>query len=339
MTREQVEALVAHGTFPEGQAAEQLIETHISFVILCTTKVYKLKKSVDLGFLDFSTVEKRKHFVEEELRLNQRLCPAMYLRTWPVTQYEGRYRIGGEGNVIDHALEMERIDRALEMDRMLERGLVHTADIDRVLEVLIPFHQGATIIRGKVSAADLYADFADVAGITEFCAATLGPAQATFLTESIAFAQRFLQAHTELITARDREGFIRDVHGDLHAGNIFLTEPPMLFDCIEFDAHYRRIDLLNELAFFTMELDHAGYPELGKHLMHTYNSAFPVMRTAQEEELYLFYKLYRANVRMKINAIRAQQPGTAPEQADRKALFESYFKLYMAYWEGLKGSA
>jgi len=340
MIREQIDELVAHGGFPQDLAAVDLIETHISYVILCTSKVYKIKKAVNLGFLDFSTVEKRKHFVEDELLLNHRLCPVMYLRTLPVTLHEGRYVIGGtDGEVIDHALEMERIDNALEMDRMLARGLVHTDDIDRVLEVLIPFHRGATIIRGKVTAADIASDFADVAGITEYCAAALGPAQAAALTASIAFAKYFLATHAELIAERDREGFIRDVHGDLHAGNIFLTERPLLFDCIEFDAHYRRIDLLNELAFFTMELDFAGYPDLGEHLMRRYNSDFPVMRTAEEESLYLFYKLYRANVRMKINAIRAQQVNDAPEQAKRKALFEGYFNLYSAYWTRLKAEA
>jgi hypothetical protein len=260
----------------------------------------------------------------------------MYLRTLPVTVHEGHYRFGGEGEVIDHALEMERIDRALEMDRLLAQGLVHTTDIDRVLEVLIPFHRGAEVIRGKVTAADLLADLADVERITDFCSDALGPAQAASLTESIAFAERFLAAHAELIATRDREGFIRDVHGDLHAGNIFLTDPPLLFDCIEFDAHYRRIDLLNELAFFTMELDFAGYPDLGEHLMRRYNDAFPVMRSAAEEALYLFYKMYRANVRMKINGIRTQQVDDAPERAKRTALFERYFNMYMAYGERLK---
>ena len=324
---------------PEGRVPEALVETHISWVLLCPGRVYKIKKAVRLSFLDFSTIAQRKHFVEEELRLNQRLAPAVYLCALPVHLHEGRYRIGGNaGEVVDHALEMQRLDNRLEMDVLLAQDKVGTADIDRVLQVLIPFHQGAEIIRGKVTATDIGDDFADVGQITDFCASTLGAAQAAELRASIAFAKSFLTAHAELIAQRDREGFTRDVHGDLHAGNIFLTDPPTLFDCIEFSPHFRQIDLLNELAFFTMELEFAGHPELSTHLMQRYNSSFQVMRNAAEEQLYRFYKLYRANVRLKVNAIRVQQTTDAAERAEGTELFTRYFELYVGYWKELVGA-
>ena len=339
MTREQIAALMARGECPQGSAPEKLVETHISWVLLCNARVYKIKKDVKLSFLDFSTVEKRKYFVEQELLLNQRLAPEVYLRALPVHLHDGRYRIGGaEGELVDHALEMKRLDNSLEMDVLLARNKVGPADIDRVLKVLIPFHQRAEIIRGRVRAADLIADFADVGQIKDFCASTLGAAQGEDLSASIVFAKAYLTGHADLIKQRDREGFTRDVHGDLHAGNIFLTEPPVLFDRIEFNPHFRQIDLLNELAFFTMELEFAGHPELSDHLIDRYNKAFPLIRNDPEEQLFLFYKLYRANVRMKVNAIRVQQVGEAGERARRTDLFKRYFDRYMSYWKALQAS-
>jgi aminoglycoside phosphotransferase family enzyme len=339
MTREQIDELAAHGAYPEDQVVEKVIETHISFVLLCTDRVYKIKKPVTMSFLDFSSIEKRKYFVEQELILNQRLCPEIYLRTLDVSFHEGRYRIGGkEGEVIDHALEMMRLDNEREMDILLEKGLVGTEDIDRVLDVLIPFHQEALLIHGHVAADDLFSDFADVAQITDYCAFALGEPQAALLSESISFVKGYLTAQEELLATRDAEGFVRDVHGDLHAGNIFLTERPVLFDCIEFNPHFRQIDLLNELAYFTMELDFAGYPELGEHLIREYNGRFPVMRNPKEERLFLFYKLYRANVKMKVTAIRAEQSTDASERSEQRKHFELYFKLYQQYLEKLKNA-
>lgn len=340
MTREQMDALMARGEFPDGNVPVQLVETHISWVLLCNTKVYKIKKPLKLSFLDFSSQAKRKYFVEQELLLNQRLAPKVYLRALPVYLHAGRYRIGGtEGELVDHALEMKRLDNALEMDVRLAQGKVGRTDIDQILEVLIPFHRNAEIIRGRVTAVELLADFADVAQIQTFCTSTMGEERGADLGASLTYVEAFLAEQAALIEQRDREGFVRDVHGDLHAGNIFLTQPPTLFDCIEFSPHFRQIDLLNELAFFTMELEFAGYPDLGEHLMERYNSAFPVIRNAAEQRLYLFYKLYRANVRMKVNAIRVQQTQDAAERAKRLELFAGYFKLYIGYWKALQASS
>ncbi len=336
MTRTQIEELMARGKFPDGGVPEKLVETHISWVILCSDRVYKIKKAVKLSFLDFSTITQRKYFVEQELLLNRRLAPEVYLRVLPVHQEEERFRIGGtQGELVDHALEMKRLDHRLEMDVLLAQGRVGIGDVDRILAVLLPFHQGAEIIRGRTSAAGLLADLADVGQVTDHCTRTLGAMQGAALTASITFAERFLDAHAELILQRDREGFTRDVHGDLHARNIFLTDPPVLFDCIEFDPHLRRIDLLNELAFFTMELEFAGHPELARHLIDRYNAAFPVIRNEAEQRLYRFYQLYRASIRLKVNAIAAQQPG---EHAAEATLFERYFEHYTSCWNALEAS-
>lgn len=322
-----------HAKLPQNQTAEKLLETHISWVLLCSDYAYKIKKPLKLSFLDFSNLAKRKYFVEEELKLNQRLCPQVYVRVLPVYFFDGQYNVGGnEGKLVDYALEMKRLDNGLEMDELLAKGLVTNSDIDKVLKVLIPFHQRAEIIHEPPKAEELIEDFSDIAQIEGFCKSTLGQSEANALNESISFVQRYLRAHSELITSRAQEGFVRDVHGDLHAGNIFLTEVPILFDCIEFNPHFRQIDLLNELAFFTMELEFAGYPELSTYLMESYNHEFPIIRNAKEESLYLFYKLYRTNVRMKVTAINLQQLHNEKERLKKLKIFKQYFELYMNYW-------
>jgi aminoglycoside phosphotransferase family enzyme/predicted kinase len=318
---------------PNDQTAEKLLETHISWVLLCADHVYKIKKPLKLSFLDFSSLAQRKYFVEQELRLNQRLCPQVYLRVLPIYFFEGQFHIGGkEGRLVDYALEMKRLDNGLEMDELLAKGLVTKSDIDRVLKVLIPFHQQAEVIQGSTKIDELITDFTDIAQITDFCKSTLGEAEANKLSESISFVQVYLRAQSALIESRAQEGFVRDVHGDLHAGNIFLTEEPILFDCIEFNPHFRQIDLLNELAFFTMELEFAGHPELSTYLIESYNHVFPIIRNAKEESLYLFYKLYRANVRMKVTAIGLQQSHHDEELLKKLKIFKQYFELYMNYW-------
>jgi aminoglycoside phosphotransferase family enzyme len=287
---------------------------------------------VKLSFLDFSTLAQRKYYVEEELRLNQRLTHDIYLQTLPISELEKRYTIGGEaGEVVDYALEMKRLDNSREMDILLAEGKVDVRDMDSVAEVLRNFHLNTSILRGKLTAELLYEDFADIAQIKDFCAENIGTEAAEQLMNSIASAKRFLNIKSELILSRDAEGFTRDCHGDLHSGNIFLLDEPVLFDCIEFNEHFRQIDILNELAFFTMDLEFAGRQDLSNHFMQAYRSGWDIIRNESEAELYLFYKLYRANVRVKVNAIKTMQSDNPETRHHRLALFEDYFQLFCSY--------
>jgi aminoglycoside phosphotransferase family enzyme len=324
------------GRLPEGRKVEKLITTHISWVLLTEDRVYKIKKPLKLSFLDFSSVERRKHFAEEELRLNQRLCKEVYLSVLPILEGSGGLHIGqGVGTIVGYALEMKRLDNSREMDVLLAKGEVGEEDMDRMLKVLVPFHQNAEVVQGKVNAKALFEDFADIEQILEFCNETLGIEAGQKLMDSIAMVKEFLEKHSELILHRDAEGFTRDGHGDLHSGNIFLLEKPMLFDCIEFNPHFRQIDILNELAFFTMDLEFAGRKDLSEYFIQGYNRVFPVMRNIEEEALYLFYKLYRANVRVKVNAIQCQGAESEEERQEHLALFKAYFQLYKSYCSSL----
>ncbi|MDA0974034.1 MAG: hypothetical protein O2867_09905 [Bacteroidetes bacterium] len=332
MTEEQVHSLKEEGYLPEGRQVEKLTTTHISWVLLCKDRVYKIKKPIALSFLDFSTLELRKFYSEEELRLNQRLCKDIYLSVLPIHQGSGGWRIGeGEGPVMDYALEMRRLDNSCEMDVLLAKGEVGTKDMDHVLKVLVPFHQKAEVMKNKVTSDALFKDFADLRQIQGFIMDTLGPEAEKRLLDSIAMVKDFLEEKSALLLKRDQEGFVRDGHGDLHSGNIFLLEEPVLFDCIEFNPHFRQIDLLNELAFFTMELEFAGRRDLSDYFIAGYNGLFPVMRNAEEEALYLFYKLYRANVRVKVNAIQCQGAESEEERQEHLALFKAYFQLFSSY--------
>lgn len=337
MTEEQVHSLKEEGHLPEGSQVEKLASTHISWVLLCKDHVYKIKKPIALSFLDFSTLELRKFYCEEELRLNQRLCKDMYLRVLPIHQGSGGWHIGeGKGPVADYALEMRRLDNSREMDVLLAKGEVGTKDMDHVLKVLVPFHQKADVVKGKVTADGLFEDFADLQQIQGFTKDTLGQEAEEQLLDSIAMVKDFLEEKSALLLKRDQEGFVRDGHGDLHSGNIFLLEEPVLFDCIEFNPHFRQIDILNELAFFTMELEFAGRMDLSDYFIAGYNRLFPVMRNAEEEALYLFYKLYRANVRVKVNAIQCQGAESEEKRQEHLSLFKAYLRLYTYYLDRIK---
>jgi hypothetical protein len=150
-------------------------------------------------------------------------------------------------------------------------------------------------------------DFGDIRNIAEFVAQTLGVAQHQQLTQDLQLAQGFLERHADFLEQRRQAGWIRDVHGDLHAANIFLYPEPVVFDCIEFNDHFRQIDVLSELAFLCMDLDVRGHAELKSTFLKAYQLQFPVLRTGAEQAVFRFFKAYRANVRAKVAAFRAQQ--------------------------------
>ena len=337
MNEEHIHALNSKGILPGGRRVLDLVSTHISWVLLCSDRAYKIKKPLKLSFLDFSTLALRKYYVEEELRLNQRLTHDVYLQTLPVRNLGDRYIIGGDaGEVIDYALEMVRLDNSREMGVLLKQRRVSAADMDSVAEILRNFHLNTAILHGKLTANLLYEDYADIAQIKAFCIDHIGTEGADLLMDSIKTAEQFLNNMAQLILARDAEGFTRDCHGDLHSGNIFLTDEPVLFDCIEFNEHFRQIDILNELAFFAMDLEFARRQDLSDYFMDAYCAGWDVIRNESEAELFLFYKLYRANVRVKVNAFKTMQANNPETREDRLTLFKDYFKLFCSYHEQLR---
>jgi len=339
MTEDQIHKLVASGKFPAQQKCQQIITTHISWILLCPDYVYKIKKPIHLSFVDFSTLEKREYYCKQELSLNQRLVKDMYLEVLPIIHANGVYSIGlNEGEVVDYTLVMRRFDNTKEMSRLLENGKVNESDIVKIAEQLIDFHRGTPIVKGYVTPKVLLEDFNDIEQIQPFVKEKAGEVAANQLSETISLANQFIDDRSAVIQQRDQEGFTRDCHGDLHSGNIFLLTTPVIFDCIEFNEHLRRIDILNELAFFCMDLEFYGRSDLSKCFMETYNKVFPVIRNQSEDQLFLFYKLYRANVKVKVNAIKAMQAEDPQTTEARSKLFLKYFELLLNYSNSLKAA-
>lgn len=316
MTREQINNLITGGEFPEQTIQRELVETHISWVILCDKFVYKIKKPVDYSFLNFSTLELRKYFCEREIFLNKRLTPDVYLEVLPVLGNGCKIKIGdGDGAIIDYVVRMKKLDTTKQMDRLLQDGKVSVKDIQNLAERIASFHQTAEIIR-DLDAMDIRVKFNDLDSIKETITMHSRESYGKIIQETIEFSDHFLEGNKQLLEERLKAGFYRDCHGDLHSRNIFLLPEPTPFDCIEFNDELRQIDVLNEVAFLCMDLDAFDRQDLSEEFLNHYNQFFSAMKTPEERALFVYYKMYRANIRAKVNGLRAM---SATGDDDRKA--------------------
>ena len=304
----EIKALIAHGNFPEKCPEPELIETHISWVILCNKYAYKIKKPVNYGFLDFSTLEKRNYYCKQEVLLNRRLVDNIYLGVVPVINNNGKFEILKDlkEEAIDYAVMMHKMDNDKRMDNMLKRGEVSERHMESIAEVLVKFHKKAPVIY-KTDPFNVQHNFNDILKEKSFLSKELGAVASGQIDNALIVSGEFIQSHEILFKKRAEFGFIRDVHGDLHSRNIFLYNEPLIFDCIEFNDDIRQIDILSELAFFCMDLEAFGYSNLSEYFIRYYNQIFQVMNLATEKMLFIYYKAYRANVRAKVNALRAKE--------------------------------
>ncbi|AEV98650.1 hypothetical protein A4D02_34865 [Niastella koreensis] len=330
MTKEQINKLLTAGQFPE-PCNPVLVETHISWVVIGDHYVYKIKKPVHYSFLDFSTLEKRKFYCEREIALNKRLTEDLYLGVQPVRLLSGGYIIGGEkGEIVDFSVEMRKIDNDLQMDVMLPKNSVTKDDIRRLAEKIASFHKHTTIMYDK-DLFDIQKKFNDLGSEKPILIESINRSMGAVIDRAIKVSNEFTHKNISLLTNRLNNGYVRDCHGDLHTRNIFLFPNPQPFDCIEFNDDYRQIDVLNEIAFLCMDLDAAGRQDLSDLFVKFYNDLFPAMRTAEEYQLFVYYKSYRANIRAKVNSLRARSAGNETEKTDWLRQSEGYLKLMEQY--------
>ncbi|MFZ5484999.1 MAG: AAA family ATPase [Pseudomonadota bacterium] len=303
--------LLDPAAYPHPVAAVRLIETHISWVLLAGDYAYKIKRPVDFGFLDFSSLDKRHACCVEEIRLNQRLAPSTYLDVVPVT----RSGLRGHGDVLDWAVRM----RAFPAEATLDRATRLTAaQIDAIAERIADFHRAlppcpADCPYGSPEAVigPALDNFRQISALLPRLGAA--PDHAARLAALAAWTQaRHERLHAHF-AARKRDGFVRECHGDLHLGNIaWLSTPsgdgePLIFDCLEFNPDLRHIDVISELAFLAMDLHAHDRPDLAWRLLDRY-----LTRTGDFAGLaaYRDYAVYRALVRTKVAALRADQGDT-----------------------------
>jgi len=312
----------------------RLVETHISWVLLTGDYVYKIKKPVNLGFLDFSTLEKRRFYCAEELRLNRRLAESLYLGVVPIAGPLSRPVVNGPGEPVEYAVRMVQFPEAARLDRMLARGDLGATHVDSLAQELAEFH-------GRIRVAGDDSPFGNPDHVYEPVKENFEQIRPRIETQDQIPLQR-LEAWSEQTFAglrrtledRKRRGFIRECHGDAHLANmVWLDGRAVLFDCLEFSENLRWIDTMSEVAFLTMDLDDRGHAALARRALNAY-----LEHTGDYAGLavFRFYQVYRALVRAKVACIRLSQ-GVLNEKEKRQVREEylGYVNLAERYTRAL----
>ena len=336
MNKKSIQHIIDQNAYPDVPSEVELIETHISWVLLTENFAFKIKKPIQYSFLSFTSLEKRKFYCEKEVRLNRRLTEEVYLGVVPICKHNSHWTIDGkEGEIVDYAVKMKKLDNERRMDILLQKGAVTKKNMEQLADRLAGFHAFTDSIEGELLVYNLWLDFADLLKVKSFLSEKLGEAAGQKVEEIVRFAKRFLNKYEKRILERHQQGYTIDGHGDLHSRNIFLLEEPVIFDCIEFNDHFRQVDVLNELAFFCMDLDYYKQPELQIHFLKQYQLKYPCIFKEEDRLLFQYYKLYRANVRCKVNALKAMQESETLEFSKRMNLCEDYFQLMKEYFSVL----
>jgi aminoglycoside phosphotransferase family enzyme/predicted kinase len=309
----------------------ELIETHISWVILTGGFAYKIKKSVNLGFLDFSTLEKRQHCCNEELRLNSRLAAEIYLEVVSITGRLEQPVLRGPGEAFEYAVKMVQFPQQAQLDNMLANHELHQHHIDAIARLVAGFHEAIAVATDDSDYGDPDHVFQPVAeNFRQIRRHRHSTTDDAALGELEQWSQATFESLKPLLEQRKRDGFIRECHGDMHLRNlVWFHDKPLAFDCLEFNPALRWIDTLSEVAFLVMDLDDRDQPRLAQRFLNSYleycgdYSGVQVLR---------FYLVYRALVRAKVDAIRGGQAHiSASDQRQADEDYCAYLRLGQSY--------
>ncbi|MBI3042576.1 MAG: AAA family ATPase [Betaproteobacteria bacterium] len=305
----------------------RMLETHISWVFLTGDFAYKIKKPLNLGFLNFSTLEARRYYCEKELVLNRRLAKEMYLDVVSIRGTPAAPQLDGRGPVFEYAVKMREFPQRALAAGMLARGEFGALEIDALAAVVSRFHQDAAAAGADARHGTPALVLAQAIQNFEQIAPRLdAPADVAALNALRLWTEHNYVEHQEDFAARRQEGFVRECHGDLHLGNIAVIHGrPVAFDCIEFNEDLRWIDVMSEVAFLVMDLEDRRRGDLAWRFLNRYlestgdYAGLAVLR---------FYLVYRALVRAKVHALRACQAGAGTAESDRLwGAFREYLKL------------
>ncbi len=331
-----MKALSDPAFYPHRPASVEVRQTHISVVALAGPLVYKVKKPVDFGFCDFTTLEKRHRFCHEELRLNRRLAPDVYRRVVPIVRSpDGGLVLGGQGDPVEYAVEMRRLPDERMLPALLAAGQVTAETMESVAWVLHVFHRAAARSeaidaygRLEVIEAEVRENFLQ---LEPYVGRTIEPEAFTQLKDR---TERFLATHRDLFSQRIADGRIVEGHGDLHADHICLEAGgTVIYDCIEFNEAFRCLDIASEVAFLAMDLDALGYQTLAEAFILHYQA---IAEDPGLPRMLPFYKSYRAVVRGKVESFRLDDPDM-PElaKAEARKSARRYFELACRYADSL----
>jgi uncharacterized protein len=309
----------------------RLVQTHASYVFLGSSYVFKIKKNVNFGFLDFSSLKNRRYYSEREVILNRRLCPDIYLGVIPISLSAGKLKFGQGEKVVEYAVKMRKLQDRYFLLRLLRQDQVTTRDLDRIVSRLKDFYEAETPTQKitkwgrmenlKISTGENFDQTRAFIGVTISREAFEAIAHYTAL---------FYTRKGELLSARVRERRIRDCHGDLHLEHIHLAPKALsIFDCIEFNDRFRYIDVASDVAFLAMDFDHHDRPDLSRQITSRMASS---LRDTGMLGLMDFYKCYRAYVRGKVESFQqARAEAAETEQKKSRMQAERYFRLALRY--------
>ncbi|MFC2026734.1 phosphotransferase [Chloroflexota bacterium] len=325
-----IQALLEPRAYPEPTDTVELTQTQMSFVFLADDYVYKIKKPINLGYLDYTTLDKRHFYCQKEVELNRRLCPDVYLGVVTVNRHQGCYAINGKGEAIEYTVKMSRLPQELMMDVLLAENRVSPEMIARLAEKLAAFH-------GQAETGEDINKFGGLETIVHNTEENFSQTEKYFgraisrrqYQQIRDYTRSFIRDNTALFQKRVEEGYIRDCHGDLHTAHICFNNGICIYDCIEFNDRFRYGDVASEAAFLAMDLDHHGRADLSRSFVDSY-TAFS--RDRGLKELLNFYKCYRAYVRGKVACFKLDDPYISDEEKERTlAIARKYFELAESY--------
>ena len=327
---ELVQAMLRPGIYPEPAAKVKLVQTQMSFVFIAGDYVYKIKKPVNLGYLDYTTLAQRKFFCDKEVELNRRLCPQNYLGVVPIIKSGGKYVLGGRDEAVEYAVKMRYLPQERMMNVLLEKGEVTPGMVAGVAQILADFHRRAATgpdisYFGSLKAINVNNN-ENYTQTEQYIGRTVSKEQFDRIKS---FNDNFLSKNESLFNDRVAQGRIRDCHGDLHAAHICFTGTVCIYDCIEFTDRFRYCDVASEVGFLAMDLDHYGYADLSRSFVRSY-----VSQSGDEEipKLLNYYKCYMAYVRGKVESFKTDDPYISQTERERtKAAASGYFDLADAY--------
>ncbi|CAL1239161.1 AAA family ATPase [Candidatus Methylocalor cossyra] len=325
--------LLEPAAYPHATGPIELRETHISWVLLAGDFAYKIKKPVNLGFLDFSTLELRRWFCTEELRLNRRYAGNLYRAVVPITGSPEHPRVSGTGSAFEYAVAMRRFDDAQLFDRLLDAHRLLPEHLERLAETVAAFHASTE----RATAADHHGLPERQQQAAEINFTTIHPRlddpfDRTRLDALWAWTRAEFARRAPLLEQRKQQGLVRECHGDLHLGNIVLLDgQPTPFDGIEFNEDFRWIDTMSELAFLAMDLEARGEVALAYRFLNRYlelSGDYPGMALLD------YFRLYRAMVRAKIAQLCRDQAGTAEGKAHWLRRYRGYVEFGLRLIKG-----
>ena len=316
-----IQALQNPGLYDHPVEDFQVIETHISQVLLTGDYAYKIKKPMDFGFLNFSTLDRRKHFCEEELRLNQRLAPDLYLEVLPITGTPEQPQINGSGEPFEYAIRMRQFDQSQLFDKRQERGDLPPELLSGLARQVAQFHDSLPPIPDDKPLGTPEAVYAAMQENFDQIRPLLDDPELLKQLDNLEeWTRTTFERQRELIASRRANGLVRECHGDLHLANITVFDDQVtVFDCIEFSDPFRCIDVINDLAFLLMDLESRQEPALANLALNTY---LEYRGDFEGLALLPLYKAYRAMVRGKIALFTMGNPGLSEDE--KAGLMQSY---------------